>query len=611
MEDQIHSTRGHYLATAPTRVLVYSSLQELMATAHNFTQVTDRLARFHDSIGGSWDLKDTSAVGILSYADLSRLLSPLHNHEEVLLQSMFSLGMDAKHPAVALIPRKSYDLVLATSQLGLLPHLLQKRHAQNSSIGNVGIPKTPMSKMMVPIRGTSAVETPPPKAKSKAPAATTQPPAQEAKEPEGGDANTKPSSGATTATATTTPVTSSGTPCASYGLMEGTQASKSIQPSNLSQGANTSLTEVRTLAGASPQAKFLMNGSPITPNQEAFYTVGQVAEGCIISLSTAQTPTAQEAQQQAAAAAAANMNQAQTTANAIKAGFPPPAKAAPLADMSVSIATGSKAATLTVVANLSTQAWYRMFLLNSFLRGRVYTPTGIQPAPKELFVATFANPVNYAVMDGGKLSVTKHQSNSAATASIQGVPVPEGNYKTKQDPVTVSQWMFPRVKLWPKNVLTVNPEFTNAIDAALKKPQADQPKALLKVFMDYGQVFPNSAVLGGKLYNTATTSSTEVTTTAMPTAAPQKNVEQKANASSSAGSGTNWNAVGGDVLLVGDPTTWAPSLSNPDFWRVIQYGQMIDVTSLLTNEQATKLGKLAATPNWEPDFERKWDEFKP
>ena len=124
---------------------------------------------------------------------------------------------------------------------------------------------------------------------------------------------------------------------------------------------------------------------------------------------------------------------------------------------------------------------------------------------------------------------------------------------------------------------------------------------------DYGEYYPESVTLGGKLYTVADANASASAFGEKSTKVKVKKqsfslgfiswhktkitrkdkAEAREEAESEAAS--NAHAVGGNVLVSADRGAWAQTLEQPRFWRVIEYGTLQSVAGLVPEQYRDKV----------------------
>ncbi|CAF3259815.1 unnamed protein product, partial [Rotaria sp. Silwood2] len=136
--------------------------------------------------------------------------------------------------------------------------------------------------------------------------------------------------------------------------------------------------------------------------------------------------------------------------------------------------------------------------------------------------------------------------------------------------------------------LELTPAFIEAIDAVLSiGTQREQIMKLQKVLLEYGHIYPRRVVLGGHLYYT------KMDSVRNKAEEEEKRLKVEASFATSifkpapvhvGGEFANklenkffeqtsiqtYKAVGGDTLMVRDPTQWTSTVADPSLWRIIQ-----------------------------------------
>ena len=180
------------------------------------------------------------------------------------------------------------------------------------------------------------------------------------------------------------------------------------------------------------------------------------------------------------------------------------------------------------VAALQTAEWKTLFEQNNLLHGWHLLPTGPQPAPKAMYEFD-PSVINYLVKDNASVEATLCKSLQTAQATASGFTSASGSVGTggwfvsagasygsssrhtegHSDAAAatqkVTEWLFPRVVLYPHDSLRLSAPFRKALEGALglhdkKMSAAEKAERLMEVFQDYGDYYPESVQLGGKYF---------------------------------------------------------------------------------------------------------------
>ena len=178
----------------------------------------------------------------------------------------------------------------------------------------------------------------------------------------------------------------------------------------------------------------------------------------------------------------------------------------------------------------------------------------------------------------------EHKEKEARSSSTQNVHL-------------VANYRYPRATVNLPDCTVVSPNFVGEVGKAL---ESSDPEANLgQVFQKYGHVVPTTVRLGGKLCceKTQTVTATEHLQEAETTL--RAAVAIKAGAAEAAVSGSRqeatsqtdeaqslaqhveFEAIGGDTVLSGNPGAWAPTVHKARLWDVIGYGKMRSMVELL------------------------------
>jgi hypothetical protein len=166
----------------------------------------------------------------------------------------------------------------------------------------------------------------------------------------------------------------------------------------------------------------------------------------------------------------------------------------------------------------------------------------------------------------------------------------------------------PRVTLeLDSSYLEPTEDFVNAINNALQHASTTRIE-LEKVLSKYGHVYPQRVLLGGHLYHTeehcvsgsADEYKKRISAESRFKAAYFKQAEIHVGGGTEKRSQEEWSqqdsavtfqAVGGDTLRCRDPTLWAQSVGDPNWWRIIEEHDYQSVLTLLSEQQQALISK--------------------
>ncbi|UJR19599.1 hypothetical protein I4U23_022733 [Adineta vaga] len=157
-------------------------------------------------------------------------------------------------------------------------------------------------------------------------------------------------------------------------------------------------------------------------------------------------------------------------------------------------------------------------------------------------------------------------------------------------------------------------EFIKDIDNVLQ--HTPTKNALNSVLSYYGHVYPQRIVLGGHLHyaeqhwvrgNIEEKERRMAVETRVKTALSKQNDLHRSSiagkrskrGSSEQNSSVTFEAVGGDTLLVRNPTAWEETLNNPMLWRVIDQRHCKSVLTLLSDKQQEAILRIDSSLNAE------------
>ena len=607
---------------------LHRSPAQLVAAAAGPTQALDLLESFYTKMTGSRD-SHVPHAGPLRHADLRRAMAQLRKSippgsaltnrcTAVEHRLTTALGL-ADRRSVYLVPRRAAHVVVPVAQATRLsremaPHLEASRGRVLRAGSSLTTAPTTTTKGLTPT-------TPPTGSASKAVAA-----------------------------ATTNPVGSGGGTgaCVTYNIKQNDLNAAAVRASTL--GGDESLANLRAALKATAPANGMMflqaNNFPVSSADEATTIASEIATDCILTMSSQATNSQATAEAAAASGQAAAANAAATQANvdAMRGNLAPAATAGPLPDATIATGGASAAGTVEQVVDLTMNQWQKVFQANNLLRGFSVTANGIKPAPKQPWVWN-PDAMSYAVQDGSiiqaKLCKSLASADSVAsgfTSTSVGVSagIPAGasvglsvgsdsaqsdsEATSSQETTLLTQWLYPRAKIWPQPSLRLSDQYLadlrEALDATKEPSAVTRAANLNEVLLAYGDFYPESVTLGGKAYQmeaseasgnwsgSSTTKSTNVGVSAGygPVSADvgtSKGSDNADNASTSGSSANNnYQTTGGNGLLNGNSDLWIQSVGQAANWRIIEYGMLTEMTEFLPDDITAAMTELTdATPS--------------
>eukprot|EP00670_Eutreptiella_braarudii_P010072 CAMPEP_0174312060 /NCGR_PEP_ID=MMETSP0810-20121108/4066_1 /TAXON_ID=73025 ORGANISM="Eutreptiella gymnastica-like, Strain CCMP1594" /NCGR_SAMPLE_ID=MMETSP0810 /ASSEMBLY_ACC=CAM_ASM_000659 /LENGTH=1133 /DNA_ID=CAMNT_0015420383 /DNA_START=37 /DNA_END=3439 /DNA_ORIENTATION=+ len=580
--------------------LLYRSPAQLVAGTTELQHQITALATFYARMTGTRDSK-TRNVGLLRHADLDRVAAKLRaaaplgsaaaeQCDAIARDLRTALGLGTQR-MVYVVPRRSYDLLLPVASASQLQMHATPYFARPLSAGSA-------------LAITEA--------------------------PEESDATEPPTAASTAAQ------------CSEYYVVQNGVNAATVLASRLS--ADT-LGALRTALKSDAPANGMMF---LRPNQFP------VAE--------------QKAAAAAAAAAQSNAAAAQQSAEDTKAKLAPAVTAGPLPDATLTTGVASAAGAVSQAVDLTMDQWAKLFQANNLLRGYSLTADGPKAAPKTPWTWT-PDVVSYTVQDASTVKSTLCKTvasaesvasgyTSASVGISAGIPAgasvgvnagvsrgsAESDASSENETTLITQWLYPRTKVWPTASLKLSDTYLSELRAALdpeKEPSAVTRSANLnKVLLQYGDFYPESVLLGGKAYQMeassgsgawsgdSTTKSTSVGLSAGYGAAGvnagvSTGGDTSDNSSSTAANANNsYQTVGGNGLLTGNSDLWIQSVGDVANWRVIEFGRFTEMTDFLPADITDAMTDLSdstpethvvndsATLDYTKGLDKKYLQFK-
>ena len=554
-------------------VFVYCSPAQLAAQATGLPQAVELLREFGAKVTGTLE-RGAVRLGTLRRSDVQRAVAGVRRMAgpgaagaalcEALEQELCAaLGLDG-HRAVFVTPRRPAHVALPVASFAKVTRAVAPYFA------SLGAPA---------LAGSVAAAT-------ASPAAAT---------PSPGPAGTAgPAAGAA---------------CARYYVVQNGVNAATVSDAALQAAGGDSLAAMRAALNSEAPAKGMkfLNPQqfPVNTADEAELSCEAVATDCTLTMSSQKQSADPAAVAAAASAAQASAGAAQESAQAARGRLAPAATVGALPDATMTVAVAGSAGDVVHAADMTMDQWRRVFESNGLLRGYNMTAQGPVAAPRAPWVWT-AEDVSFATEDSAKIKSKLCKSITAANSVASGYTGSKDGASASEDTgdstgntsTLLTQWLYPRSQVWPEASVRLSAAYLAAVRAALDpatEPDPARRSARVQAVMrEHGEFYPRSVLLGGKMY--AMQSASETASNSESKSADGDTTTTTTTSSSGSSSGQQYQSVGGNALLNGDPQGWIQSVGDVAYWRVIEYGQFLRMTDYLPPDITQAINALPPAP---------------
>ncbi|KAI0685389.1 erylysin B [Cerioporus squamosus] len=188
------------------------------------------------------------------------------------------------------------------------------------------------------------------------------------------------------------------------------------------------------------------------------------------------------------------------------------------------------------------------------------------------------------------------------------------NTETQKTIMTSWRYLFPQGRIdisapgsGFQDDVQLNPEFTDAINAALaKSSKLDQREALDAVFNEFGHVYRTKVQMGGTLsahtMETFYRSENETSEWGAGVTAGHGNTQTTITTEQGRTLDVKYLVEGGDYTKIQKSDEWIASTSNSEFWRVIEVDEVVAVVDMLPDpvKETVKTLMVPLLGEWVP-----------